>query len=364
MKQFCPLCERTSAGGNLYCQAIACPAEMAPSLLEPGEWLGDLEIITVVTILRSSVLYEAMHGKRKVFLKVAHPQADYTARLKREATFLQRMQVAGQTSAFLPMLLPPYVNTTVEQDAYGKTMLHNQLLTFSLFAHVEGKPLHDILTQNAQLWINHVGWITISLATAVNFLHQQAVVHLDLTPESVLVRFDTQNIPRLLLLDLGLVCDVQGVFRYWTAATTTRAYTAPELLDEDSRHIKVTYCSDVYGLGLILYQLLVGEPARSGQWRTDQEVIQAVQQNQLVPMRRAKDVGAVTKIALQTVAQNTQSRQPNCAVLAQQLINLFGDLPMPPQPWWRRRSLWLIAIVGLIIFILLTLALLLDEITV
>ena len=50
-------------------------------------------------------------------------------------------------------------------------VLQGHLLYFYLFEHVEGEPLRDVLTKNPQLWVNHVGWLMISLATAVNFLH-------------------------------------------------------------------------------------------------------------------------------------------------------------------------------------------------
>ena len=66
MKQVCLLCERTSPDNNLYCQETYCPAEMSPNILDYGEWLGDIEIVKPVMILRSAVLYEATHQNQKV----------------------------------------------------------------------------------------------------------------------------------------------------------------------------------------------------------------------------------------------------------------------------------------------------------
>src|SRR6266496_4377176 len=90
MKKVCLFCERTSPDNNLFCQETDCPAEMSPYILDYGEWLGDIEIIRPITVLRSSALYEARHNKQKVLLKVAHPGPEHTERLKRR-TVIGRM---------------------------------------------------------------------------------------------------------------------------------------------------------------------------------------------------------------------------------------------------------------------------------
>ena len=148
MKQVCLLCNRTSPDNNLYCQETYCPAEMSPNILDYGEWLGDIEIVKPVMILRSAALYEATHHKKKVFLKVAHPGPENKERLKREAEFLKAIQLKKDQNEFLPVLLPPYANTTIQVDAYGKAMLRGHLLYFYLFEFVEGEPLRDVLTKN------------------------------------------------------------------------------------------------------------------------------------------------------------------------------------------------------------------------
>ena len=145
MKQVCLLCERVSPDSNLYCQEMYCPAEMSPNILDYGEWLGDIEIVKAVMTLRSAVLYDAYHQKKRVFLKVAHPGEENKERLKREAEFLKHMQLQKQQHEFLPVLLPPYTNTKIETDAYGKAMLKGHLLYFYMFEHVPGEPLRDVL---------------------------------------------------------------------------------------------------------------------------------------------------------------------------------------------------------------------------
>jgi serine/threonine protein kinase len=326
MKQVCLLCDRTSPDNNLYCQETYCPAEMSPSILGYGEWVGDIEIVRPVIVLRASVLYEATHQKKKVYLKVAHPGAENKERLKREAEFLRDLQLGRKQSKYLPVLLPPYTGTTIKQDAYGKIMLQGHLLYFYLFEHIEGQPLRDIITDNPQLWINHVCWIVISLAYALALLHSKGIYHFGLCPEGILVRFDDEpNVPRVLLFDLGLVSDAASLNANWYPFFVPPAYTAPELINNPQ--IKPDYPTDVYGLGLTLYELLVGEPAFDYKLHSDLDVYRAVEHNKLARMNRVEDVKMVATIAMQAVNQQPNYRQQDATILAKQLLDYFGQIP-------------------------------------
>jgi serine/threonine protein kinase len=348
MKQVCLLCERTSPDTNLYCQETYCPAEMSPSLLDYGEWLGDIEIVKPVSVLRSAVLYEATHQKQKVFLKVAHPGTENKERLKREAEFLRDIQLKKAQSKYLPKLLPPYASTTIKNDAYGKTMLHGHLLYFYLFEHVEGEPLRHILTENPQLWINHVCWIVISLAYATAFLHSKGLYHFGLTPEALLVRFDEKlNIPRILLFDLGVVSDAANLKANWHPFFVPPAYTAPELILANGK-IRPEYATDVYGLGVTLYELLVGEPAFNFKLRSDTDVYRAVKRNQLVKMNRVEDVKTVADIAIQAVDQQISNRQQDATILAKQLLAYFGEVPDEKKSRWPSLRTMLVIVAALL----------------
>jgi serine/threonine protein kinase len=334
---------------------------MSPTILDYGEWLGDIEIMKPVIVLRSAVLYEATHQKQKVYLKVAHPGPENKERLKRESEFLKAIQLAKQQHEFLPLLLPPYANTTIEVDAYGKAMLRGHLLYFYMFEHVEGEPLRDIITENPQLWINHVGWILISMATAVNFLHSKGLVHFGLSPETVLVRFDDDpNVPRVLLFDLGISSSAQNLNVNWYSFYVPPAYTAPELVD--LQRMRPSLATDVYGLGLTLYELLVGEPTFTYKLHSDSEVYRTVQRNRRVRMNRIEDVKGVADIALQAVDQQISNRQQDANVLVQQLVGYFGQVPGPKKSRWPSLNTMLVVVGALLaVAFLITVAVSLTE---
>jgi len=325
VNKVCLACGRTSPDSNLFCQESYCPAEMSPYILDYGEWLGDIEIIRPITVLRASAVYEARHNKQNVLLKVAHPGADHTERLKREATFLRDIAADLKRDVSLPTLLPPYANTTIAKDPYGRAMLGEHLLYFCLLQHFDGETLRDVLIKNPQLWIFHVGWITLHLASAVAFLESKGRYHYGISPETLLVRFrEDATAPQVLLFDLGIASDRKQLKDTWYPTFIAPAYTAPELIDSVP---EPSYATDVYGLGLILYELLVGSPTFPFKLHSDAEVYAAVQREQRVGMSRFQDVHEVAVIATTAVNTDPSKRQQSAAQLAEALLKTFGDTP-------------------------------------
>jgi serine/threonine protein kinase len=138
------------------------------------------------------------------------------------------------------------------------------------------------------------------------------------------------------------------------------AYTAPELLD--TKNLAVNYATDVYGLGLILYELLVGEPTFPFKLRSDAEVYALVQQNHRVTMNRIEDVKNVADMAIRAVSQEAAARPQNAADLAEQLQQQFGQVPEKKTGRRLKLKTSLIVIATLLaIAFLITLAVTVDE---
>ena len=327
MNSVCLACGRTSPDNNLFCQETYCPSEMSPIILDYGEWLGDIEIIRPITVLRAAALYEARHNKQNVLLKVAHPGLDHTKRLQREATFLRDIAAEPKRDRSLPMLLPPYANTTIAKDPFGRAVLGDHLLYFCLFQHFDGETLRDVLIKNPQLWIFHVGWITLNLASAVAFLESKGRYHYGISPETLLVRIrEDASAPQVLLFDLGIATDRAHLQEHWYPTFALPAYTAPELMATPP---PASYATDVYGIGLVLYELLVGSPVFPFRLHSDAEVAAAVQREQRVGMSRFQDVNEVAQIATAAVSADPAKRQQTAADLAGALLKTFGDSPVP-----------------------------------
>ena len=125
---------------------------------------------------------------------------------------------------------------------------------------VEGEPLHLYLARRA-LPLEEKLRLFLQVADAVNYAHQRAVVHRDLKPSNVLV----DSAGRAKVLDFGLarVADPDSGARWGASAVTgegqlvgTLPYLSPEQAAGSSPEVDIR--SDVYSLGVILYEMLAG----------------------------------------------------------------------------------------------------------
>lgn len=295
MKQ-CSFCAHIRADDNLWCQQPNCPAENTLKRLRPGDFVGELAIEKWVATLPAATVYRAMRGKEPVLLKVAHP--GFEDKLKREARFLQTHSHPG-----LPQLLAAHSDTAVAEHPYGLITIHGQLFTYLLLADMAGRTLEEWLTRNPQPWQKHVGWIMGALTDTVAYYHDCGFYHLALSSGIILLRFDNQQIPRPILLDLGLCATFEDIGRYWQPQMVNPHYLAPELRLRQP----VSQQTDLFGLGMVLQVMLTGSLNGQRSSRSDlRELPQLAQRARSVKMAE---------------------RPLNCLEFANQLFAITSHLP-------------------------------------
>ena len=357
MKQVCIHCGRKSIGGSLWCQESYCSIDNMVTVFDYGETVGDLNIVKLLTVLRASTIYEAERRGQKVLLKIAH--TGYQERLKREAAFLMQLQQNKQFHPMLPRLLPAHIQADISRYPYGKTVSHEQTLYYTIYDYAEGDFLTGILLKNPQPWYQHAGWITISLADVIALMHQNQVLHLCLCPEIVFIRFDKEGIPRPILMDLGAVSNPQQVSGNWNRRYVPAAYVAPELIRKSGGSVGAA--TDVYGLSLLLHEMLAGQPAYAYRLRADEDIYHDVLNQDPAPMNRA-DLRNVPDITARGISKNYQSRQPDVLTLAQELLATFP--PVPKEKKARRINWRTVAVViatAFVVTLLIAMALALSE---
>jgi serine/threonine protein kinase len=321
MKHMCLLCSRTSLDGNLWCQEKACSSAQKIVLFDSGEWLGEIEIIKILAVLPAAVVYVGKRSGETIMLKVAHE--NFQDKLKREAHLLFQTNQERVHHSMLPVLKPAYSQATLAEHPYGKTVIGSQTRYYLVLQYSEGDLLHNTLLKNPQPWYQHVGWLMISLADALAYLHQLGKLHCCLHPEMILVRCDKQGIPRPLLLDLGIACKNTEVPEHWNRRYTLPAYTAPELITRDNLPDSTT---DVYGLGLLLYEMLAGHAAFEHTLQREDQVYKNVLKAAPEKINRS-DLTTIPEIAELAIQKIPARRQVDILTFAQQLSALFPPVP-------------------------------------
>ncbi|MBX3466924.1 MAG: serine/threonine protein kinase [Planctomycetes bacterium] len=134
---------------------------------------------------------------------------------------------------------------------------------------VEGEPLDRVLARGP-LPLDRALELVIGVCRGVEALHAAGVVHRDLKPQNVIVAADGRPV----VIDLGLALDPDEAERLTRtgALVGTPHYMAPEQLSGRG----VSPRTDVHALGLLLYEVVTGEPALGADSSSVQQVIGAV----------------------------------------------------------------------------------------
>jgi TolB-like protein/Flp pilus assembly protein TadD len=102
--------------------------------------------------------------------------------------------------------------------------------------------------------------VIAKLARTVHYAHQHGIVHRDIKPGNILL--DTKGEPHLTDFGVARLLETENDATCTIEVSGTPSYMAPEQADANNRH--VGSATDVYGLGAVLYQLLVGQPPFAG----------------------------------------------------------------------------------------------------
>jgi len=130
---------------------------------------------------------------------------------------------------------------------------------FYVMPYVEGETVRDRISREKQLPVTDAVRITIEVASALDYAHRQGVIHRDIKPENILLHDGSA-----LVADFGIALAVSTAGTRMTEtgmSLGTPHYMSPE---QAMGEREITATSDVYALGCVLYEMLVGEPPFTG----------------------------------------------------------------------------------------------------
>lgn len=176
---------------------------------------------------------------------------------------------------------------------------------------IDGPDLHRYLRDNGPFSPVAAALLTAQIADALAASHADGVVHRDLKPANVLVKQDADGQMHPMLTDFGIarLADSPGLTRTHEFVGTP-AYVAPESAEGRPQ----TSAVDIYGAGILLYELVTGQPPFAGG-----TALEVLQQHLNAEPRRPTTVPEALWTVIERCLSKDPDRRPSAENLARGL---------------------------------------------
>ncbi len=249
---------------------------------------------------------------RPVAVKVLFPA------LATDAGFVERFRREAQAAANLQH--PNIVSVFDWGEANGTY--------FIVMEYVEGHTLADTIREEGRLHPDRAAEITADIAAALGFAHRNRVVHRDVKPGNVLLTRDGG----VKVADFGIARALSDSTDQNLTKTGSVMGTATYFSPEQARGAPVDPRSDLYSLGVVLYEMTTGHPPFGG----DSAVAIAykhVQENPMPPRRVDPSLPETLEaITLKCLAKNPANRYPSAQDLRADLRRYLDGSRIMAEP--------------------------------
>lgn len=252
-----------------------------------GKTLGRYEIQELIGEGGMAHVYRAYDPgiHRAVALKVL--KAEHCGDKEHNIRFLREGKAAGA-------LTHPNIVTVYDVGSFeGAPYIMMELL--------EGEPLGDILQQGQRLSVKVILRIAIQLAKAMDYAHSRGVVHRDLKPDNIILGADGESVK---VTDFGIARMEESAGKETTQVGMmlgTPRYMSPE----QASGTAVDGRSDLFAVGVILYEMLTGHKAFDAE-SLPTLIMQIVQKNPV----SIRQLNTKTPVGLQKIVNKLLQKKP------------------------------------------------------
>src|SRR5450759_4229114 len=283
--------------------------------LPAGSTLSHYRIVSKIGAGGMGEVYLAQDTKldRKVAIKFLHEEFSKDA--DKLGRFIQEAKAASALNH--PNILTVYEIGEVD----GKNYIATEL--------IEGQTLREHLSHKESLQLNQILKIGVKVAAALSAAHQAGIIHRDIKPENIMLRKDGYA----KVLDFGLAKLSEPVATGSAGsedATRVQVNTTPGMVmgtvsymsPEQARGKETDARTDIWSLGVVLYEMLAGKVPFTGE--TINHTIVSILEKE--PLLLEKVPGELQRIVRKSMTKDVEMRYQSARDLLIDLKNLRRDL--------------------------------------
>jgi|GEM_PF-2297409 len=265
---------------------------------------------------------------RDIALKVLHPE------WAKDAEFVQRFLREGRNAAQLD-----HPNAVTVHEAGSQGNIH-----YIAMQLVKGRTLHELLVERRQFQIDEALRIVRQAAEALRAAHQLDLIHRDIKPNNIMIAEGGEPPGRVKLMDFGLMRSMKlkdGITQAGDFFGTPE-YASPE----QAREEQLDGRTDIYSLGVVLYEMLAGFDNRPFGGATQLALLRKIGDPQETPValrERSPEIpAAVASLVAKMTAKRPEERFASAGEVVDAIDKTLGGLstgaPAPPTRNRRRRT--------------------------
>lgn len=277
------------------------------------EMIGKYRVIREIGRGATSHVYlaeDAFH-ERRVAIKVVKSAGDADDDLQRryQRVFMNEAALAGR-------LNHPHI-AAIYDAATDDTM------SYIVMELVDGGTLEQYCDPATLLPLERVVEILFKASVALDYAHRQGVIHCDIKPANILIS-GTSDIK---VSDFGASYFGQAQHTFLTGVGSP-AYMSPEQVQER----QVNHQTDIYSLGVVMYQLLTGRLPFQGSSRASL-LYQVVNIEPPPPSQFRHGIsGELDSIVMRALAKSRDDRYPHWIDFSRDLAQAFQNVSLPEDP--------------------------------
>jgi serine/threonine protein kinase len=215
------------------------------------------------------------------------------------------------------------------------TIRSEEDICYLVTEYVDGESLEARLQKDDFTFVDCANLIAL-IGDALQYAHENGIVHRDVKPSNVLL--DRKDSPHV--MDFGLAkrdLDIGNTTTSIGRVMGTPAYMSPEQASGDSRHVDAR--SDIYSLGVVLYEMLTGERPFQGNRRM--LLLQVMEDEPRSPRRLKTNIPLdLETICLKALSKSQGRRYQSAAEMSNDLRRYTHDQPIRARPRSLAEKLW------------------------